>query len=1748
MPWGWACWLLLLLGCVQAHAQSSTETKKVKPSVSFSKTEVTATVGELQFTRPTLSVTDPTTHKPIKSRFVQHWSVQGGTFGKDEDNRYIFTDAATGTIVQHLYGAVTIGNKTGKVVIVDSLIAADLYKDKYEDAVVSYTINISAPKITASYYNNTTLLTPDNKLTVVTYTQNGGGIASTSIPFPTPKLTYSLDNSTYDVSDKYDYAYSVPAGSKFTANKDNKFITSQAGNADATDVLTITATPKADYQAMLGTASITSQIKLSSTYHSLANKLKTYVYFAKHEQDTYKYLNKKKTNEEYITYTPDIIVKDELGNDITDKVKTDRDWTFKAQDVFKNFSQDPHDALNEAKVWYGPLKETNTTQINVYPQTGSAKNVYGRVQFGRPDDYIITANVSLNNTDLYEAPVADPDASVTVAGQFYNKNGNAPYSKDNTYTVGSNQLLLRVHKRVPVIKLTPDPKTVTLAENYTMTAFNRFNISGEIKDSWDSEDPIDTASNFHYKFFLPDNMKYGSDAAKKEPNNVTLEVTTNAPSTDCEEWVPAYHNGVLEKNEDGTTKLELVHGTYYESWKGYNNEDFKMVFHLPAGVESAENVPIIYSIVPWNPIVMDVGISGYYTFKIVQKEPSHFVIDPRTQVSATGTTISVPDIKVCDQFGADISSSFNITRAKNSDADACTLNADGSVTSNAKGSYTINVTGEATSTSVPFTNPQADNYVMTFKDATSGDDGAYEIIYDAREFGSQADRAQSKMGKLHFIKEGTFFRGTTVYNEVPGVNLTFGAGTGVEDNWVVKVSDAGQEQAGADNDNDKKDGALHKCYVQTDAVVFNTGDNSLPLSGGFVKIDAITHGWLTVDANYNDYNYLLVDAGTKEQQVKHQVKNVRGEYRFPKPLLAGHSYYLYCDGGGMRLHGISFQPAFIGPYSSSKPWTETGAVDLKPVTESSAYANAYSGALPTLASHRSYKTVKWYCEDVAASNTSATPAVTDIAERTGNEGMHVFVNTNTGIIRSKKYTSEAPLNDTSRPDSTLNRVRIFAKVDGINKGNNQQVQKRPDYWLFIGDIPTYVVQAGEEHDQDDRVSTTNIPTRIWMTFGGWHWSGDKKYPYYKNNDATKDWIDDEWKTAKMDSVGRNEQSIDGFNYVCWGSQNPTDEQVKGWIAGNRNTFNLPVRGTYLKFEPEESGQLFVYLCQNGMTDNTKGADKAKLKKNGPWLRRRAVYIVDETGQPVNIDSNTGWNTEMYGKAFNENKTNSSRFPGYKNPTFNYYCDGVTRCAWQYDDKNSLKIDKENESDKYSWKNAYDLDHNGALSTEEQKALDDDATKIEDWWTTDYSLTYNGKTMSQQKLNGPLEVIRLSDGSFVLPTKGYVRYTFHVLSGKTYYVFATGSKLGFCGFAFLPTGFSNNQEEWTKYSHDANDNASFADDVYTKLPSVTSPIYGNTGSFDGGTISFDVSKKATEEGSYGYELAKLKDANTTEQNGLQHDFVNVTLKRTFRNQRWHGICLPFSLSETQVHKVFGDDAVVITFDSIMTKYDDHEDRTIHFTQHSNQLMEAGRPYFIRPNWTDMNKGAEKTSVTFNQVTFEGKDAMSVICYNERVKKVHEDYKKGKAPEDKNIFTYKITGVYDKTLIPWYSYFMHNTTKAEENKLYRIVPAEGSTTNGAYLPGMNVYLYPYSGDVSGQDLVETGKETDGAKAASFWITGAEVAGGTVTDIEGLVDEINTEATHFVSGVYNLQGQRVSATNNLQGLQPGIYIMGGKKYVVK
>jgi hypothetical protein len=978
---GWFV-LMLLLSANWCTVCAEDATQKTKPTVRFTS-DLKVTVGQLSFTRPTLSVIDPTSNKAIRGRFIQRWGIKDAdgnqvTTSLEEDGRVKFVDPTTGSKVSQLYGLESIGDKIGTFEVTVSLTPQDRYKDLYESAQAYYTVVVNPPTITVEYYNGSTWLnsTLPSSLQLYSYSianQWGGTTkGSTTVPVPTAKLYYTLDNSTYDVTSDFTFTYQVSDG--FTVNN-NTIGTSLTTEGSGT--LTITATPKDDNaKAKYGSKPIETSIGLKSSPRT--EKIKTYVYFADHGQDALRCRNMTGTLSQS-TYSPNITIEDEFGNDLTPEVMngsslSNLSASYEPLNAFNKYSTDPNDSVDDIGAGYKLIDEhTGGIQsIGVVAYNGALKVLAG--VHNRPDDYIITVALNHQSWDplfgdggIYADPVAKPDKASMVNGQFYEIN-----NKDQ-YSVNSNQYILRVHKRVPQISLSPDPNTISFAEGYTMTEFNRFEITGTYHDPYELNDPdevrhaLDDANGFTYWFFVPDDYKYDESKTEAENEEIAKQKghalirAYSAAMSDPQkvqqnryEYVQVFNDDGFPKTDDnGNPVRQLLKGTYYASMYKWGNEKFTVTFY---GV--GLRAPLVYRINPWNSYSNNIGLSGSYSIKITSKEPTHFVIDPQSQVTGTGGTVPCPSITIEDQFGADVTSYFTVSRSKKSSGDY-TLYDDGSVTSSTAGSYDVNVTGTLSSSSTQgkyYDNPADASYTAVFKQTSSGSVGAYEIIYDDNEFSTDATtQATSKMGKLHFIKAGEFYPGTISYGEVPGIDITFGSAS-EEEPWKVETSTQG---TGVDNDNDKDANGISKKYIEGDAVTLdeNTG---LPTAGCFLKIDAITNGWLTIDARFlsnsessiESEHYLLVDADTKEAQTHSEAEDKIMEYTFPKPLLAGHTYYLYTDDGDMKMHGLSYAPGFIDPVTESKPWTTPGAVDNNPVTRSSAFMNGYTGTLPTLAMHR----------------------------------------------------------------------------------------------------------------------------------------------------------------------------------------------------------------------------------------------------------------------------------------------------------------------------------------------------------------------------------------------------------------------------------------------------------------------------------------------------------------------------------------------------------------------------------------------------------------------------------------------------------------------------------------------------------------------------------------------------------------------------------------------------------------------------
>lgn len=250
-------------------------------------------------------------------------------------------------------------------------------------------------------------------------------------------------------------------------------------------------------------------------------------------------------------------------------------------------------------------------------------------------------------------------------------------------------------------------------------------------------------------------------------------------------------------------------------------------------------------------------------------------------------------------------------------------------------------------------------------------------------------------------------------------------------------------------------------------------------------------------------------------------------------------------------------------------------------------------------------------------------------------------------------------------------------------------------------------------------------------------------------------------------------------------------------------------------------------------------------------------------------------------------------------------------------------------------------------------------------------------------------------------------------------------------------------------------------------------------------------------------------------------ANATINyiRSFTANKWAGICLPYSISNRQMREQFGEDTKVILLNK--TYPNKYGDEIVQFIWHPNQDIIAGYPYLILPS-------EPKESITTNShvsattPAFFVNNDMTTINYD--ASHLSGQYGNNKGYSFGSEKGYVFAGNFETIGVPEHSYVISGG---------KLAPVAANTT----LKPFRAYLH----------------NTSGAKAkklksmsVSRW-DDLDDESGTTTSI----DELLEESGIFTGGanVYDLNGVLVRKnTHTLQGLPKGIYIVNGKKHVVK
>ena len=270
---------------------------------------------------------------------------------------------------------------------------------------------------------------------------------------------------------------------------------------------------------------------------------------------------------------------------------------------------------------------------------------------------------------------------------------------------------------------------------------------------------------------------------------------------------------------------------------------------------------------------------------------------------------------------------------------------------------------------------------------------------------------------------------------------------------------------------------------------------------------------------------------------------------------------------------------------------------------------------------------------------------------------------------------------------------------------------------------------------------------------------------------------------------------------------------------------------------------------------------------------------------------------------------------------------------------------------------------------------------------------------------------------------------------------------------------------------------------------------------------------------------------------------VYLHRTMNPGKWNSLVLPINLNVGQVMRIFGNQVRVSEFKGAIDA--NHPQRIIFEPIKADQTdpdaiaIEAGKLYLVKPT-ADGGMPTNQEVKTFNKfgydisvtdyytiagVTFKKKSEIGANDYSARVKGTegNESWGESNAPQVQFVGTY--VKCFDKDRIPVNSYVLNGNNKGGTAGLWYYRTVETKTK------GFRGWL-----------------ETIGDRPSK----------GIQYEIEGVVDQVNGDATaidgieaeqQHNTNIYNLNGQLVrQGATSTEGLPSGLYIVGGKKVVVK
>ena len=282
---------------------------------------------------------------------------------------------------------------------------------------------------------------------------------------------------------------------------------------------------------------------------------------------------------------------------------------------------------------------------------------------------------------------------------------------------------------------------------------------------------------------------------------------------------------------------------------------------------------------------------------------------------------------------------------------------------------------------------------------------------------------------------------------------------------------------------------------------------------------------------------------------------------------------------------------------------------------------------------------------------------------------------------------------------------------------------------------------------------------------------------------------------------------------------------------------------------------------------------------------------------------------------------------------------------------------------------------------------------------------------------------------------------------------------------------------------------------------------------------------------------------------KYENTTLHLKKKLTKNKWNSLVLPVSLTKDQLQSAFGANTRLAKLKTLTSTSIEFESVGLDRIGDTDVALVANMPYIIFP---------EKDLTESNSASYT-----AIINVNNKTKKVNVSaghYTIAKVTNvdlsriDKSNWTTTLYGG-DNTIKAYgtFARTFGEYTEKDEDGTYSDV-----TNKGKIIKGRPTLVNCYFFDKG--NMYHSATRPRGLRGFSCWFE--PVSGGTTqnvqvtldgvsqgtTGIEDILADYEQPVSRFANGIYNLNGQLVKQGNSTAGLPSGMYIVNGKKCIVR